>query len=609
MRFSFLVLPLHPPPLPQESLTSYLIRLAETNGFTSVNALSTVNELGLAHQARQPDAPISNFGSLAEITAQSVESLLGLTFYHLMDKFGRGSPGQRVGPFLKDAVVKHLRYCPACVAEYRYYKLAWRFPVLEGCVEHHCTLIEVCPHCGQANRLLGQPLQIGVCQSCQRQLIEAPPVPLDALQQQNAQKVQQALDFILTSQPIVTGDVSATLGPWLACLRKEENYTVAQVAKSIGATSEMVKGIESSDFTISRGERFVHYWRYAHMLKTDLETLFTTLSIMLEQQPNVAEWNRTQFYELSLLQKAENAAAIIEQDGRLLTQSAIAESLGMTVASLRYYPRLREFLAPLADDNRLAALRKEREEALIKQVTTAIAELQKTGETITTAEIGRRVGRTPESLRSYPRVVALIEQVLVLSDKRAAQREQELFIAVQNAIYQLQSEGKIITQNAVGRIVGLVPETLKSYASIQPVMAEIAGNYEAHMQQRENQLLIAVRQAANQLQQEQRPVNQEDIAQIVGLTVNSLKHHPKVHNLLKKLTRDYRHLNYELKQAQREQGIIDAIRQAGIELSADNQLITRDSILDFIGVSSRTISRYKEAREILKEIVALYNKV
>jgi hypothetical protein len=191
---------------------------------------------------------------------------------------------------------------------------------------------------------------------------------------------------------------------------------------------------------------------------------------------------------------------------------------------------------------------------------------------------------------------------------RSAQREQKLYMDVQAAIQQLQREGEIVTQKAVGAIVGLTPEALKAYSSIQPVMAIIANNYEIYLRQRENELLLAVRSAANHLQQQRQPVTQEAIAEIVGMSLRGLYHYPKIGVLLKKLTRQHQEDNYKLKQAQREQEIIVAIRKAAIELFTDKQSITREAILDRINVSNRNISRYKEAREVLKEIITLYNK-
>src|SRR5215469_7672281 len=86
MSYYFDVLPLHPKPEQLESLTSYLMRLAENNGISSLDGLSA---LCFPHQDRRitrdiADYPPVSFGNLAIVAASTEEILRTTTFFHLV---------------------------------------------------------------------------------------------------------------------------------------------------------------------------------------------------------------------------------------------------------------------------------------------------------------------------------------------------------------------------------------------------------------------------------------------------------------------------------------------------------------------------------------------
>ena len=104
--FHFDVLPLHPQPEPWESLTSYLMRLAEANAFT--------RPCDLGHRlfpGRNPYAVRSisdhvpvTFGSLPRQACCTETQLLATTFYHLGRKFGRPPRGNSMCNFLSGTI-------------------------------------------------------------------------------------------------------------------------------------------------------------------------------------------------------------------------------------------------------------------------------------------------------------------------------------------------------------------------------------------------------------------------------------------------------------------------------------------------------------------------
>src|SRR5260370_7823523 len=134
MTYYFDVLPLHPKPEYLESLTSYLMRLAEDNGISSLDGLSA---LCFPHQDRRITRDIADyspvsFGNLAIVAAATEETLRTTTFFHLAVKFGRSTFPQPTSRFLSGSFGQYLRYCPVCFTEHRisYYLPSWRFIIL-----------------------------------------------------------------------------------------------------------------------------------------------------------------------------------------------------------------------------------------------------------------------------------------------------------------------------------------------------------------------------------------------------------------------------------------------------------------------------------------------
>src|SRR5438128_78696 len=111
--YHFDVLPVHPPAEPLESLTSYLIRLAQENSITSVDGITA---LCFPYQDRRiardfADYPPTSF-EIVEASGVKEVALLGMTFFHLGVKFGRSPKPQPLSRFLTGSIAPYLRYCP-----------------------------------------------------------------------------------------------------------------------------------------------------------------------------------------------------------------------------------------------------------------------------------------------------------------------------------------------------------------------------------------------------------------------------------------------------------------------------------------------------------------
>jgi DNA-binding XRE family transcriptional regulator len=281
MAYYFDVLPLHPPPEYLESLTSYLMRLAELNGISSIDGISA---LCFSNQDRRitreiADYPPVAFGELTNVGGWCEEILRQTTFFHLAAKFGRSTLPQPVSRFLFGCVGQYLRYCPVCIAEQRvrHYLLTWRFLTVTCCYKHKCRLLETCGHCGELIPLFIAPFALGRCPRCRHELklcaaaSEATETELEA-----AIHVHGDIVFLLTPQPWETDSVSVIkrLGRRLSHLRRAQQLTAVEVASQIGVTLTVIEGIERGDL-LGRGATLLCYFKYAHHLCLDLKAVFS----------------------------------------------------------------------------------------------------------------------------------------------------------------------------------------------------------------------------------------------------------------------------------------------------------------------------------------------
>jgi len=154
-RYHFDTMPIHPQPETFESLTSYVIRLAQANGIQARNHLHTI-----FFPSRSPtsiramaDLPLTDYDDFSAVAACSETELQATTFYYLSSRFNRPTSAPMVSYFLAagtpGVLARRLRYCPICLQDdLPYYSLTWRFLTLPGCPRHGCQFLAHCLHCG-----------------------------------------------------------------------------------------------------------------------------------------------------------------------------------------------------------------------------------------------------------------------------------------------------------------------------------------------------------------------------------------------------------------------------------------------------------------------------
>ena len=281
MTYYFDVLPLHPRPEYLESLTSYLKRLAELNGISSIDGISA---LCFPHQNRRitrdiADYPPVSFSGLTIVGTWSEEILRTTTFFHLAVKFGRSTLPQPMSRFLSGCVGQYLRYCPVCFAEQRirYYLLTWRFLLVTCCCKHRCRLLETCGHCDELIPLFRSPFIVGNCPRCRQNLkLCAAASESDEAALEVSKNVHDDIVFLLTPQlwEANSGSIIKRVGRRFADMRQMKRLTAVEVASQIGVTLTIVEGIERGDFQ-GRGATLQCYFKYAHYLCLNLKEVFS----------------------------------------------------------------------------------------------------------------------------------------------------------------------------------------------------------------------------------------------------------------------------------------------------------------------------------------------
>lgn|SRR3990167_6125261 len=152
------MLPIHPQPLPGEILSSWMVRLAFSNGFplhTFYSGLLGFKEaLWNLDIDRHPSEQLLNLLSLH--TRQPVATLRdmtlcgyeGILFPELLTH-GDVRWLLPLGLYHRNRKRAGMQYCPLCLRTdvVPHYRLAWRIALVVVCPLHHCVMEGLCPQC------------------------------------------------------------------------------------------------------------------------------------------------------------------------------------------------------------------------------------------------------------------------------------------------------------------------------------------------------------------------------------------------------------------------------------------------------------------------------
>ncbi|MCC6607211.1 MAG: TniQ family protein [Anaerolineae bacterium] len=205
-----------PPILPEETLPSYLYRLASAN-LLSPNQLEA---LIVSHLKTQDNVKrllrADSIDVLAKLTGLEPYKIFWASEHSLVtlleDLDDQGlyetvtlDSGFSFPLLTLNATSAHLRwvsfsqFCPYCLREAAYQRRAWRVRKVAACIHHQCLLVDQCPNC--QSYLLEQDIIKATCRNCLYPLAEAAAFDLSCDQEGLAS--QRLLYFWLNAGPQV----------------------------------------------------------------------------------------------------------------------------------------------------------------------------------------------------------------------------------------------------------------------------------------------------------------------------------------------------------------------------------------------------------------------
>lgn len=212
--------PAHPKPLPDELLSSWLVRIARADGLK----LQTfcVQVFGKDRQLWNRDidrlAPPWLLRSLAEHTGTPLRRVVDTTLLRyqgtLYDRWH--ATGQLrwilcAGMYHRTRRAFGTLYCPRCLAEDAepYFRTRWRVAVLCHCARHGVELLDRCPKCGEPvafhRQELGRPQSVdsgpmSSCHACGADFRDAPTQPA-AFYDDSAAAISNSIADLVEGRP------------------------------------------------------------------------------------------------------------------------------------------------------------------------------------------------------------------------------------------------------------------------------------------------------------------------------------------------------------------------------------------------------------------------
>ncbi len=163
----------HPKPYEDESLASYLNRLAIENSVPYFWIKSHVNiRINTDNHTINRIKDIETIKRIAHIANLKVEQVYNMTIHkYIFGSWYKNKEIKSQYPFngFDSCSVK---FCPLCLKENNYQRLSWMLALNKFCVKHNTTLIEKCTHCGY--KVFSKNLTSGICY-CRKYLAASKP--------------------------------------------------------------------------------------------------------------------------------------------------------------------------------------------------------------------------------------------------------------------------------------------------------------------------------------------------------------------------------------------------------------------------------------------------
>lgn len=525
-------LPIHPAPLPLETFTSYVLRLAYANGaqtlreFFAKSAPIRYQNRGIA------DLPPTAMNWLAQLTGHPEARLWETTFQPLFTKLNT----KYTSSFLSESTSYQLRYCPQCLAEALYFRLPWRFLQLAGCPHHGCHLLDVCSHCRNPQPLWSSPMGMGQCPNCGEMLHTCHSSQMTSDKRKQVQTRFDDLRYLLTKQTWERdpGFAVMSIGPWLGFVRRQRHLLRVDLANQQGVSSDIFGHIER--LLPHTQSSFAAYTAYIDALNL---TWREVLEVVLERFRN-RPVNVDQLWSDELLRRTEQAIQTLCDKQERVTYTAVARLAQVSPKTLHKNPDIVALIEPYEYAGTPSHWKQQRGAFLYEKTHALIQRLCEQNVPITQAAIEQGVGMGVRNLRLYPKVRTLIDVYTgknSIPERRLA-REAVLIQRAERIIAERWERDERITLTSVAHALGLGVTTITTgrYPSLKILIQEAGEKQRLHrFQVREDRLLEQVEVAIEQMTRDGELVTHETVATKLGMPRSSLATHPRVRQRLRQI--------------------------------------------------------------------------
>ena len=611
----FDVFPCRPQPYSDESLSSYLLRLADANGFATFWQL--VQDLFPAwpQTVQLPrlrwEYPVDDWGFIPLRTQLSLSELTRLTVVPWVEKFRplpvlSRSANRNTGHFLNTIVNSTLQVCPSCLQTEPYWRLGWRLAVTQICVHHRCFLQTHCHHCWQPLTVVATTQRLLYCTACGADLRDSPvvtaPAEVIAAQQRQQENLQFLLNPTVSLVPVAGRGETAwdvtlprAIGLKFRYLRFQAGLSIAVAAQMVRANKTSLKHLERGQFVplhlyLRYLEIFSFSWPEFAMLELSSEF------IRDQQQP--PHWH------LRICPAPECPNHLAPPSLRVRLMRDIPEG---RIARFQCTTCGRRFTCTY--DGTLTAkprrLPIHPDEIPVKP-ELEIAKLREWGlQGMTNRQIARRLGWGEKTVRLYWDALGMEEQVHQAQAKRRAEMQQEgiakLSSRIDAILLPLLDQDKEITIRQIGCALGYNQDYLQSCPPVIEYVRKIIHDHNIQVKQRQGDITWAhITQILEALPNCTERVTLDSIAQQAGLSSGQLrKRYPDLNIMVKQAVERHR-LQLKTIQIQTQ---CARINKAVSRLVARGSRLTNKAILREAGLSDRARSFDMAVQDVLRKWV------
>ena len=159
-----------PKPKKDESFTSYIVRLTESNGYDTpswIFSLSGIDYMELQWKFTFVFSRSERLKTLAKLTGSKLDDLLSLLYLpaKLLNSPQVDHEYNFYGALLNRSIIRpHCpKVCPKCLIESGYSLRVWDCSLVTACPIHKCMLIDTCPACNRRVRCVRNKLSTCSC--------------------------------------------------------------------------------------------------------------------------------------------------------------------------------------------------------------------------------------------------------------------------------------------------------------------------------------------------------------------------------------------------------------------------------------------------------------